>query len=185
MRHYRRVKKAKLFLVLLAVAAVTATGCGDGGTGNAIIDQRNKIDAAYEAVAVAQFAQAVAYSNAILKTTSDPEIKKFAESVIASRQKWSTKLERFTETGEKTTIPKASYTLDISLKSLGITSDGTPLAAPSNDAGYLTAIKSNDRASLRAARVNSRAGGPGTSQLANLVIQGATQELAEIKQLQK
>lgn len=187
MRHYRRVNKAKSFLVLLAVAALAATGCGDtSSTGNAEVDRRNQIDSAYEAVAAAQIANAVAYSNAILKTTSDPEIKQFAESVLAAREKWTAKLERFRRTGAKVeNLAKASYTLDVSLKDLGITADGTPLAAPSSDEGYLAAMKLNDRASLRAAAVNSKLGGPATSQLSNLVIQGATQELAEIKQLQK
>lgn len=160
-------------------------GCGGSTTGNPTVDSRNQIDAAYEAVAAAQIDQAVAYSNAILKTTSDPEIKKFAGSALAARKVWAQKLERFTTTGETVDLPKASHTLDISLKSLGVTADGTPLAAPSTDDGYLQAMKLNDRASLRAATVNSRAGGPGTSQLSNLVIQGATQELLEIKQLQK
>lgn len=186
MRHYRRVKKARTFLILLAVAALAATGCGGTSTGNPEVDARNQLDSAYEAIAAAQIAQAVAYSEAILKTTSDPEIKKFAESVLAEREKWTAKLERFRRTGEKVeNLAKASYTIDISLKSLGITADGKPLAAPSSDEGYLAAMKLNDRASLRAATVNSREGGPATSQLANLVIQGATQELAEIKQLQK
>ena len=185
MRHHRRVLKLRIVLSLLVVAALAATGCGGSTTGNAIIDSRNEIDAAYEAVAAAQIAQAVAYSEAILKTTSDPEIKKFAESVIATRKVWTQKLERFTQNNEPIELPKASYALDISLKSLGITADGTPLAAPSTDEGYLAAMKLNDRASLRAATVNSRAGGPGTSQLANLVILDATEELAEIKLLQK
>jgi uncharacterized protein (DUF305 family) len=185
MRQYRRVKKASSLLVLLVVAALAATGCGDSSTGNAQVDARNAIDAAYEVVAGAQFAQADAYSQAILESTKDPEIKSFAESVISSRKEWSTKLERFRKTGEQMSIPKASYTLDISLKSLGITADGTPLAAPSSDTGFLSAMKLNDRASLRAAKVNYSDGGPGTSQLSNLVLQGATQELAQIKQPQQ
>ncbi|MBJ7354684.1 MAG: hypothetical protein JHC98_07655 [Thermoleophilaceae bacterium] len=175
----------RIFLSLLVVATLAMTGCGGSTTGNAVIDSRNEIDAAYEAVAAAQIATAVDYSNAILKTTSDPEIKKFAESVIATRKVWSEKLERFTRNGEPMELPKASYALDISLKSLGITADGTPLAAPSTDDGYLAAMKLNDRASLRAASVNSRNGGPGTSQLANIVILDATKELAAIKVLQK
>jgi uncharacterized protein (DUF305 family) len=185
MRHHRRVLKPRIVLTLLAVAALTVTGCGSGSTGNALIDSRNEIDAAYEAVIAPQIAQAVAYSNAIMKSTSDPEIKKFAQSVIDTRKAWSTKLERFTKTGEKVDVAKASHDLDISLKSLGVTPDGALLAAPSSDAGYLKAMKSLDRAALRAAEVNSRDGGPGTAQLANLVILDATKELEAIKQLQK
>lgn len=186
MRHHRRVLNPRIFLSLLVVAALAMTGCGESSTtGNAIIDSRNKIDAAYEAVAGLQIAQGVAYSEAILKTTSDPEIKKFAESAIETRKVWTQKFERFSKTGQEMTLGQASRELDVSLKSLGITADGTPLAAPSSDDGYLEAMKSINRASLRAAKVNSRAGGPGTSQLANLVILDATEELAEIKALQK
>ncbi|MGH2959873.1 MAG: hypothetical protein ACRDKE_09725 [Solirubrobacterales bacterium] len=180
------MKKARNFLVLLAVAALAVSGCGGTSTGNPEVDARNQLDTAYEAIAAAQIAQAVAYSEAILKSTSDPEIKQFAESVLAERKQWTQKLDRLRRTGEKQEdLAKASHTIDISLKSLGITADGTRLAAPSSDAGYLSAMKLNDRASLRAATANSRRGGPATSQLSNLVIQGATQELAEIKQLQK
>jgi uncharacterized protein (DUF305 family) len=185
MRHHRRVLKLRIVLSLLVVATLAMTGCGGSTTGNAVIDSRNEIDAAYEAVTAPQIAQAVAYSGAILKTTSDPEIKKFAQSAIDARKVWTQKLERFTKTGEKVSVATASHDLDISLKSLGITADGTMLAAPSSDSGYLQAMKLNNRASLRAATVNSRAGGPGTSQLANLVILDATEELAEIKALQK
>ncbi|MGK2877315.1 MAG: hypothetical protein ACSLFF_01865 [Solirubrobacterales bacterium] len=176
----------KLASCLLVATALVATGCGGSSTtGNASIDARLKIDAAYEAVVAAQIENAEGYSNSILKTTTDPEIESFAESVLATRKAWSQKLERFRKTGDTMEVKKASYTLDISLKSLGITADGTPLAAPSSDAGYLAAMKLNDRGSLKAARVNSRAGGPGTSQLANVVILDTTEELAQIKQLQK
>jgi uncharacterized protein (DUF305 family) len=185
MRHDWRVLKLRIVLSLLVVAALAMAGCGGSTTGNAVIDSRNEIDAAYEAVAVAQIAQAVAYSEAILKTTKDPEIKNFAQQVIDTRKVWTQKLERFTKTGDTVSLPTASHDLDISLKSLGVTADGTPLAAPSTDEGYLSAMASNDRASLRAATVNSRGGGPGTSQLANLVILDATKELAAIKALQQ
>jgi uncharacterized protein (DUF305 family) len=186
MRHHRRVKKASTFLVLLVVASLAATGCGGTSTGNPEVDRRNQLDAAYEAVAAAQIEVATDYSNAILKTTKDPEIEKFANSVLAERKQWTEKLDRLRRTGEEVeSLAKASYILDISLKDLGITADGTPLAAPSSDAGYLTAMKSNDKASLLAAEVNNGEGGPATSQLSNLVIQGATQELEQIKQLQK
>jgi uncharacterized protein (DUF305 family) len=179
------VLKLRTVLSLLVVATLGLAGCSGSTTGNPTIDSRNEIDAAYEAVAVAQIAQAVAYSNAILKTSSDPKVKQFAETVLTNRKAWTQKLERFTKTGETVDLPKASHDLDISLKSLGVTADGKPLAAPSTDEGYLQAMKLNDRASLRAATVNSHSGGPGTSQLANLVILDATEELAEIKQLQK
>lgn len=185
MRHHWRVLKPRIVLSLLVVASLAVAGCGESTTGNPLVDKRNEIDAAYEAVAGAQIAQAVAYSESILTTTADRRIKKFAQSVIDTRKVWTSKLERFTMTGDTVDLPKASHTLDISLKSLGVTADGTPLAAPSTDAGYLQAMKLNDRASLRAAAVNSRAGGPGTSQLANLVILDATKELAAIKLLQK
>lgn len=187
MRHDWRVNTARTILVLLAVAALAVTGCGDSTTtGNPEVDRRNKLDSAYEAVAAAQIANAVGYSNAILRTTAEPEIKAFAESALAEREKWSAKLDRLRNTGDRIeNLAKASYTLDISLKSLGVTADGARPASPSGDAGYLSAMQLNDRASLRAAEANSGSGGPATVQLANLVIQGATQELAKITQLRK
>jgi uncharacterized protein (DUF305 family) len=185
MRHHRRVLKPRTLLSLLAVAALAAAGCGGSSTGNATVDARNQIDAAYEAVAAVQIDQAVAYSEAIQKASSDPGIKKFARKAIETRKVWSQKLKRFTMSGGTVSLPTASHDLNVSLQSLGVTADGTPLAAPSSDQGYLAAMASNDRACLRAATVNSRNGGPGTSQLANLVILDATAELAEIKTLAK
>lgn len=174
MRHYRRVNKARTFLVLLVVAALATTGCGDSSSSEGSEPDRAQLDSAYEAVAAAQFANAVGYSNAVLKTTTDPAIKTFAESVLAQRKEWSASLDE-TQTDD---LSAAADTLAIPLKSLGISADGVPLAAPSTDAGYLSAMKLNDQASLRAAEV-------ATSQLANQVIQGASQELSEIEQLKK
>ena len=78
MRHHRRVLNFR-FLVMLVVVSLAAAGCGDRATtGNATIDYRNHYDAAYEAVAAAQIAKAIAYSEALLQETSDPEVKAFA-----------------------------------------------------------------------------------------------------------
>jgi hypothetical protein len=174
MRHHRRVRKARTFLALLVVAALAATGCGDSTSTEAPEPDRSQIDAAYGAVATAQFANAVGYSDAILKTTTDPEIKKFAQSVIAQREEWSAMIDE----SQPEDLTKAAETLAIPLESLGVTADGTPLAAPSSDAGYLSAMKLNNQASVRAAEVAN-------TQLADQVIQGASEELSEIEQLQK
>lgn len=174
MRHHRRVKKARTFLALLVVASLAATGCGDSSSTEEPKADTAQLNAAYEAVAAAQFANAIGYSDAILKATSDPDIKSFAESVLAQRETWNETLDQ----SQPEDLTKAAETLAISLKSLGITADGTPLAAPSSDAGYLSAMKLNNEASLRAAEAVK-------SELANQVTQGATQELSVIEQLQK
>lgn len=174
MRHHRRVRKARTFLALLVVASLAATGCGDSSSTEEPKADSAQLNAAYEAVAAAQFENAIGYSNAILKSTSDPDIKDFAESVIAQREEWSATI----DDSQKQDLTEAADTLAVPLKSLGITADGVQLAAPSSDAGYLSAMKLNNQASLRAAEV-------ATSKLANQVIQGASKELEEISQLQQ
>lgn len=174
MRHHRRVRKARTFLALLVVASLAATGCGDSSSSEAPGPDNGELHSAFESVAASQFANAVGYSNAILKTSSDPDVKKFAESAIAQREEWSETLDR----SQSEDLTKSAEALGIPLKSLAITADGTPLAAPSSDAGYLSAMKLNNQASLRAAKA-------APSALASQVTQGATQELAEIEQLLK
>jgi hypothetical protein len=174
MRHHRRVSKARTVLVLLAVASLATTGCGDSSTTDAPKVDSAQLNAAYEAVAAAQFANAIGYSDAILKATSDVEIKSFAESVLVRREMWKATLNE----SQPDDLTKAAETLAISMKSLGITAEGTPLAAPSSDAGYLSAMRLNNQASLRAAEAAK-------SDLAIQVIQGATKELEESERLQK
>lgn len=168
------MRKARTFLALLVVAALAATGCGDSTSTEKPKVNSAQLDRAYKTVAATQFANADGYSSAILNTTTDAEIRKFANSVIYQRQVWNGSLDPL-PMGDRT---EAADTLGLPLKSLGITADGTPLAAPSSDAGYLSAMKLNNQASLRAAEVAK-------SDLANQVIRGATQELAEIEKLQK
>jgi hypothetical protein len=178
MRHDRRVQNLKSLSVVLVVVALTLAGCGGSTKRDATTDSHSELDAAYGAVVGAQIAQAVAYSEAILKTTSDPAIKKFAASVLGSRKAWTAQLDQLDTRGDAIDVARAARALKIPLASLGINPDGTPLGAPSTDAGYLRAMELIDKSSVRAGR-------PNTSQLAALAVHDATAELVKIKRLQK
>jgi predicted outer membrane protein len=186
MRHHRRVLKVKFICVGLAVVALTAAGCGEATeTGNATIDARSKTDAAYEAVASVQVANALAYSNAILKTTTDPQIKSFAQEVVTERNTVEDILKRLRKVGAPMDVKKASYQLDVSLKDLAITADGKPLAVPAEDAAYIKAMRSNLEGTFTAAAAHQNKGGPGTSQLSARLQGSATHELEQLKALNK
>lgn len=174
----------KLIVFSLAAAALAVGGCGgSGSTGNTGVDARSANDSAYEAVVAAQIANAVGYSEAILKTSVDPDVKKFAQQAIDERSGQQDILERLRRTGEQVDVKKASYELDVSLEDLAITADGKPFAAPSSDNAYLKAMKSNLNGSIRAAEVEMNNGGPGTTQLANRVYSNANTELEQLKSL--
>jgi uncharacterized protein (DUF305 family) len=184
MRHHRRVLKVKSILVALAVVALTTAGCGQATeTGNASIDARSKTDTAYEAVASVQVANALAYSNAILKTTKDPQIKSFAQEVITERNTAEDILKRVRKIGAPMGVKKASYVLDVSLADMAITADGTPLATPASDAAYIKAMRSNLKGTFAAAAAHQNKGGPGTSQLSARLQGSATHELEQLKTL--
>lgn len=182
MRQNPRVRFSKPLLPLLAIAVLALAGCGDtSSTGNPEVDQRSANDAAYEAIAAAQIENAENYSNAILSTTTNEQIRSLAEQVVAERGEQTDLLNRLRKTGEPVDIAKASHTLDISLSDLGVSADGKPMAAPSSDAGYVAAMKANLEGAILAAQAEIGDGGPGTTQLANRVYSTATAELEQLK----
>jgi hypothetical protein len=187
MRHHRRVLKVKHLAVLVVLASLAMAGCSSEGstTGSEELDARSQVDAAYEAVASVQIANALIYSKAILASTKDPQIKKFAQEIVTERSTAEDIVKRLRKLGTPMDVKKASHELDVSLKDLAISRNGQPFAAPSTDAGYLKAMRSNLDGTYAAAVSHLGNGGPGTSQLSARLQGSAAHELEQLKQLQE
>jgi len=186
MRHHRRVVKVKYFVALLAVAALALSGCDSQSTGNPTIDARQLNDSAYEAVAAVQIANSANFSRVAAATTQDPKVKAFAEGVLTDRAQAQKLLKRLRNTGAPMDVKKASHQLDLSLSRMGITADDVPVSAPATDSGYIVAMRSNLKGTLKAAQAHlANGGGPGTSQLSLRLQDAATTELEQLKALKK
>lgn len=180
-------------LVLAAIACCLAAGLS-GCSGEAKDLSNTQVagalayDSAYVTVNTLQNTDAVNYSKTILKTTSDPEIKAFANNVIAVRAAEDKKMAKIKDVenidpNDPTTPAEASEQLDLSLRKMGVNAQGTPSAAPSTDAGYITAMLANIKASLATTRVEILEGGPGGVPFAKQVFLDRTNELEQLKAL--
>jgi hypothetical protein len=174
-------------VVLLCALAVLATGCDSSTTSNPEINARLEIDDAFVTVAPLQNDAAIAYSQAILKTTDDPQIKQLADDVIKRRQTENEKFDKLQKNYHSNGAPtpqEAADTLDTTLEKLAITAAGKPLAAPSSDSAYLKALEANLKGSLVAINADIDGGGPGTVPFAKEMLFDRTSQLEKVNGLQ-
>lgn len=177
-------------ICLLAIAAcltIALTGCGEAKElSNTSIADALDFDNAYVTVTRLQNTDATNYSNTILKSTSNPDIKSFATSSIALRAREAKKLDKISDVeniDDPMTVHEASRQLDRSPERMAVNADGTPSVAPSSDAGYRTAMLANVKGALASTNVEVLGGGPGGVPFARQVYTDRSNELEQLKAL--
>lgn len=176
----------RLTLCLLAATALVAGGCGDGQDGRTRdggLGPAQADDAAFKVVAAAQIENAIGYSEAVLKSSQDAEVKDFAGQVIAERDKQQALLADLPSGQAPKTVSEAATALNIPLADLAVSADGQPLAAPSSDNAYVKAMRSNLNASIRAASVERGGSDEATKKLAERILANASSELDQLRSL--
>lgn len=169
----------RLIFCLLAATALVAGGCGDAAS----TAKTESIDTAFTTVAALQIETAVGYSEAILKTSGDEGLKKFAQNALDERAAQQKDLAALSTGGDGVDSQTAARELDLSFEDLAITASGRPLSAPSGDAAYAAAMAANLYGSIRAAEVAIDGGTGTTAALANRIKSRATAELQQLRTL--
>jgi uncharacterized protein (DUF305 family) len=175
-----------LACVVVALALV-ASGCSSDAPESGRVALGLATDKAYLTILSAENDTAVAYSQAILKTDPSAEVTSIAKNAISLREqeaKKITKLEANDSDDSEFTLPDAAEQLNTSLSELGLSATGTPLAAPSTEAGYIKAMTANGKAVLKATEPEADHGSPGVVPFAKQVALDRTDELQSLHDFQ-
>ena len=175
-------------LAFAAVAlALVASGCNANTRSDGRVALGLATDKAYLTVLEEQNANAISYSEAILKADPSAQLETFAKNAISAREaegKEIDKLQSEDSDPAQFTLPNAAEQLGTTLEALGLSADGEPLAAPSTESGYIEAMKANTKGVVEASAPEIDHGSPGVVPFSKQVLATRDDELDSFQDFQ-